>query len=314
MASLTSAVTTAIKSVLITTDLSHVSDKPLWHALVIARHYQAKLYLTHVVSSIGYTMAGQPALQLASEATVREVKQLEQNWAESGLLNGLEHEFIVRQGDIWTQVQSVIQEKQIDFVVVGTHGRGSLGKLVLGSVAEQIFRGADPPVLTVGPGTALNSPIENGGSLRPFLFATDFGPASMKALPLAISFANHFGAKLVLLHVGPIAPIPESFHWSRTTTDVRKMQEDARCVAVKRLKELMSRCSQCETPAIEPEFIVKFGTPSKLILHEAGRTGADLIVMGLNHSRYLGTAPHMPGGTAYQVVCGAGCSVLTVRS
>jgi hypothetical protein len=41
MASLTSVVGTGIKSVLITTDLSHVSDKPLWHALLIARHHHA---------------------------------------------------------------------------------------------------------------------------------------------------------------------------------------------------------------------------------------------------------------------------------
>lgn len=310
MASLTS-VAAEIKSVLITTDLSHVSDKPLWHALAIARHYHAKLYVAHVVSSVGYAIAGPPALELASEATVREVKQLEQNWTENGLLRGLEHEFIVRQGDIWTQVKSVIEEKQVGLVVVGTHGRRSLGKVFLGSVAEQIFRRADPPVLTVGPATAPNSPIDNGGSLRPFVFATDFGATSVQALPLAISFANHFGAKLVLLHVAPIAPIPESLHWSRTTTDVRRMQDDVRRPALKRLEEMLS---QCEKPAIEPEFLVKFGIPSKMIVHEACSLGADLIVMGLNHSRYLGTTPHLPGGTAYQVVCEAGCSVLTVRS
>lgn len=311
MASLTSAVATGIKSVLITTDLSPASDKPLWHALSIARHYHAKLYLTHVVSSIGYAIVGPGALQLASEATVREVQQLEQNWTESGLLKGLEHEFIVRQGDIWTQVRSVIEEKKVDLVIIGTHGRRSLGKVFLGSVAEQIFRRADAPVLTVGPGTAPNSPIDNGGSLRPFVFGTDFGAASTKALPMAVSFANHFGARLVLLHVAPIAPIPERFHWSRTTMDVRKMQEEARRPALKRLEEILS---QCEAPILEPEFLVKFGTPSKMIVHVACSLGADLIVMGLNHSRYLGTEAHMPGGTAYQVVCEAGCSVLTVRS
>jgi nucleotide-binding universal stress UspA family protein len=163
----------------------------------------------------------------------------------------------------------------------------------------------------VGPGTAPNSPIENGGSLRPFVFATDFGAASRKALPLAISFANHFGARLVVLYVAPVAPIPDGFHWSRTTTDVRKMQDDVRWPALKKLEAMLS---QCEAPVVEPEFMVKFGTPSKIIVHVACSLGADLVVMGLNHSGYSGAAAHMPGGTAYQVVCEAGCSVLTVRS
>jgi hypothetical protein len=51
-----------------------------------------------------------------------------------------------------------------------------------------------------------------------------------------------------------------------------------------------------------------------MIVHVACSLGADLIVMGLNHSRYLGAGRNMPGGTAYQVVCEAGCSALTVRS
>jgi nucleotide-binding universal stress UspA family protein len=221
----------------------------------------------------------------------------------------LEHEFIVRQGDIWTQLEAVMEEKNVDLVVIGTHGQRSLGKMFLGSVAEQIFRHANGPVITVGPATAMNSPLKNGGNLRPFVFATDFAEASGKALPLAVSFANHFGAKLVLVHVALIAPIPEGFHWSRTTTDVRKMQEDIRWPALNRLKEMMA---ECEAPAIEPEFMVKFGTPSKVIMHVACISGADLIVMGLNHYRYLGASPHMPGRTAYQAVCEAGCSVLTV--
>ena len=84
-------------------------------------------------------------------------------------------------------------------MVIGTHGRGSLGKLLLGSTAEQIFRHADCFVDTVGPGSYKDSLVEKTEAVRPFLFATDFGAASSHALPYAISFANHFGAKLVVL-------------------------------------------------------------------------------------------------------------------
>ena len=300
-----------LNAVLISTDLSRTSDKPLRHALAVARHYSAKLYLTHVVSSLGYTIAGPEAHELACEATTREVRKLENDLVEKGSLTGLAYEFIVRKGEIWPELQSVIHDKHIDVIVVGTHGRRSLGKVLMGSVAEQIFRHSNVPVLTVGPGSAEISPIEERDTLRPFLFATDFGAASLNALPLAISFANHFGAKLLLLHVAPVAPIPEDFHWSRTTSDIRQLQENARQESLERLHKAVSANPSL---TIEPEFLIKFGTPSKVILHVASTVGADLIVMGVNRSHLIDTSSHMPSTTAYEVVCGAGCSVLTVRS
>lgn len=311
MPSVAPVVDTAVKSVLITTDFSKASEKPLRHALAIARHYGAKFYLTHVVSSVGYTIAGAQALQLASEAAARDVQKLEQDLVENGLLAGLEHEFILRQGDIWKQVQSIIQEKHVDLVVVGTHGRRTLGKLMLGSVAEQIFRRADCRVLTVGPCSFQDSPLEKARPFRSFLFATDFGPASLQALPHAISFANHFGVKLVLLHVAPTVPIPESFHWSSTTTDVREMRENARWTDLKRLKEITVQNPPLTVP---PEFLVKFGIPNEMILQVAHALAADLIIMGLNRSGHIDSVSHMLRTTAYHVVCGAVCPVLTVKS
>lgn len=306
------SVDTRIKAVLVTTDFTKASEKPLRRALAIAHHYEAKFYLAHVVTSVGYAIAGPPALQLATDAATRDVQELEQNLVESGCLNGLSHEFIVRQGgEIWKQLESVISEKEVDLVVVGTHGRRSLGKMLLGSVAEQIFRRANCLVLTVGPGCFGDSPLEDARPYRSFLFATDFGECSLQALPRAISFANHFGAKLILLHVAPIAPIPEGLHWSGTTTDIRKMREEAGRPALERLKELVSQNIELNTPS---EFIVKFGRPSEKILQVAHAREADLIIMGLHGSRHVDTAAHLPWATAYEVVCNARCPVLTVRS
>jgi nucleotide-binding universal stress UspA family protein len=302
----------AIKAVLVTTDFSKASDKPLRRALAIARHYDAKFYLAHVVTSVGYAIAGPPSLQLATEAASRDVQELEQRLVENGCLKGLSHEFIVRQGgEICKQLEEIINEKHVDLVVVGTHGRRSLGKMLLGSVAEQIFRRSNCLVLTVGPGCFGDSPLEDDRPFRSFLFATDFGECSLRALPRAISFANHFGAKLILLHVAPIAPIPEGLHWSRTTTDIRQIQQEAGQPALQRLKELVSQSAELHAA---PEFVVKFGRPSETILQVARAKEADLIIMGLHRSRYVETAAHMPWATAYEVVCQSCCPVLTVRS
>jgi nucleotide-binding universal stress UspA family protein len=135
-------------------------SQPLRHALAIARHYGAKFYLAHVLSHIGYTIAGLEALQLAIEKTRIDIRQLEHYLLESGALAGLQYEFIVRAGNIWEQLELAIRQKQVDLVVIGTHGRGGLGKLLLGSIAEQIFRHANCFVVTVGPGSYQDSLVE----------------------------------------------------------------------------------------------------------------------------------------------------------
>ena len=79
---------------------------------------------------------------------------------------------------------------------------------------------------------------------------------------------------------------------------------------VRRLEQLMP-CDE-ETP-IDTEFIVQFGKPSEKILQVALDKGVDLIILGLRPASLSGTISHMPWATAYEIVCGAGCPVLTVR-
>jgi nucleotide-binding universal stress UspA family protein len=309
MALLAPAVDVHLKSILIATDFSEASEKPLRHALAIARHYGAKFYLAHVVSSLGFTLVGPDAVITATEAVSRDARQLEDDLVQSGALADLRHEVVVRQGNVWEELEKVVRQEKVDLLVIGTHGRRGLGKLFLGSVAEQIFRHADGLVLTVGPSSFQESPVDSTSVVWPFLFATDFGEASLHALPYAISFANEFGAKLVLLHVAPEVPMPEGFHWS-TADDLMEMREHTRMANLRRLKELTSANTEL---AIKPEFMVEFGLPGERILHVAETLNADAIIMGLHRSAHIATASHLPWAVAYEVVCGAGCPVLTVR-
>lgn len=243
-----------------------------------------------MVSSLGFTIAGAQAKELVSEAVERDARKLEEDLLETGALAGLEHEFIIREGDIWTELDTIIRQKSVDLVVVGTHGRGTLEKLLLGSVAEQIFRHSDCPVLTVGPHSREKSPLDETREMRPFLLATDFSAHSLRALPHAISFANHFKTKLCFLHVAPAIPIPEGFHWS-TTGDLPEMREDARAKAFRWFEELAPRYAGL---SIQPEFKIEFGKPGEMILHAAKNLQADVIIMGLHHSKHSEAASHLP--------------------
>ena len=304
-----SALDLRLKSVLMATDLSPASVKPLHHALAIARYYGAKLYVAHVVSPIPYLMAGAEALQLGCEGASQDMQQLLRDLLHDGSLNGLDHEFIIRHGSVWEELQAIIFQKQVDLVVVGTHGRRGIEKVLLGSVAEQVFRDATCPVLTVGPYSYRESHVDLTGEIRTYLFATDFGETSLRALPQAVSLASQTNAGLILLHVIPAAPVPQIPGWY-SASEIMLMRENARQACVRRLEQLMPR--EEETP-IESAFVVQFGIPSEKILQVALDKGVDLIILGLRRASLAGTISHMPWATAYQVVCGAGCPVLTVR-
>jgi nucleotide-binding universal stress UspA family protein len=297
-----------LKSVLVATDFSEASGKALQHALTIARHYGATCYLAHIVSSLGFTLAGPDVVVAATEAACHDALELEHELTERGALTGVAHEMMVREGNVWAELEKIIREKDIDLVVIGTHGRHGLGKLLLGSVAEQIFRHAPCRVLTVGPGCLQDSPIEK--TVRPVLFATDFSDASLRALPYAVSIANERRTRLLLMHVVRVVPLPAGLRWC-TAEDVTRLRDGARAESIVRLTQLIPPQLKC---VVEPEFAVEFGEPSEEILRAAETLEPELIVMGLNRSRHITAAAHMPWATAYDVACAANCPVLTVRN
>ena len=309
MSLINSALDLRLRSVLMATDLSPTSAKPLHHALAIARHYGAKLYVAHVVSPAAYLMAGPEALELAYQGASDEAQQLQRDLLDDGSLNGLDHTFIIRSGLVWEELQAIILQKQVDLVVVGTHGRRGIEKVLLGSIAEQVFRDASCPVLTVGPHSYQDRRVDLPGEIRTYLFATDFGEASLRALPQAVSLANQTNARLILLHVVPAAPVPHIPGWY-TSSEIMSMRENARITCALRLEQLMPRD---EEMPIESEFVVQFGIPSEKILQVALDKRAELIILGLRHASLASAISHKPWATAYEIVRGAGCPVLTVR-
>ena len=297
-----------LRSVLVATDFSTVSRKALRHALAIARHYGAKLYAMHVVSSVGLTIAGPDAIAQATMLALRDASLTERRLVASGALRDMRHQVIVRPGDVWAELQAVIRQEGVDLLVIGTHGRSGLKRLILGSVAEQIFRNAGCPVLTVGPCSPPDAPWGSSDTPRPVLFATDFSDASLKALPFAASFANQRQTKLALIHMlDPMTPVKNG-RWY-TASDVAEMRSVAQTDARKRLRDLIADI----TLGIEPAFTADFGEPAEGILRTTQAAHAELIVMGLKCRRRVETMSHLPWSTAYDVVRGAGCPVLTIR-
>jgi nucleotide-binding universal stress UspA family protein len=293
------------RSILIATDFSEASEKALRHSLALARFYGSKLCLAHVVSYLGLAMAGPDAIAACEDAVLREAADLENSLTQTGALTGIQHKFIVRLGELWTELREIIRQESADLLVVGTHGRHGMAKLFFGSVAEQIFRKANCPVLTFGPHTDGRPWFGTPSRRHTFLFATDFGPASLHGLPQAIAAANQFGAKLAFLSIIPAAPPSRD----ESLTD---WQADVRMRTLHRLAKFADDAELDTRPELYVEFESARPVSAK-ILETADKLRVDLIIMGLHDSPHAGVISHLDLATTYDVVCQASGPVLTVN-
>ncbi len=268
----------SLGNILIATDFSPSSAAVVPYARSLAKQYKSTLFLAHVIST---EVLGVDPTQM-DDARSRAAQQMKE-FEASAQLEGIAHKLLMEEGPTWDALLRMIEENQIDLVIAGTHGRTGAGKFVLGSVAEDIFRHAPCPVLTIGPKVV---PAEKGeAKFGRILYATDFASEAPAAVIYAASLAQEHKAELTLLHVA---------------------EADSRMPVPQRLLALLPKETELMHP---PEAVIEIGDPAERILRVAAMRRADLIVLGAHRPAILTT--HMMD-VAYKVVIEAPCPVLTV--
>jgi nucleotide-binding universal stress UspA family protein len=296
-----------LKNLLVATDFSEVSRCALAYAATLARRNGARLHIAHVLPPNPFLPLPLEPVPLELDSDRQSAERSLEELADATALGDVAHETVLERGPIAEVLSGLVSSREIDLLVVGTHGRGGLKKLVLGSVAEELFRSASCPVLTVGPRVAWAAAREL--DVKSVIFATDFSVASRAALPHAIALANEYGAQLVLVHmIGPVPLMDSGTTWCMAA-DVSEMREVERSAALGRLRaSLPSDASLIRNP----QYVAEFGLPVEGIVMAAQQWHAGLIVMGVRH-RTPGSAAHLPWTLAPQVVTSAHCPVLTVK-
>ncbi len=285
-----------LKNILYATDFSPIAESAAPYAAALARSYGSKIHAVHVRSLQAYGMAPPESWPALKEATEFQMK--EQVTHLDRLFRGVEHTATVSEGDVWDVVAKLIEEKRIDLVVMGTHGREGLGKIFLGSVAEGMLRRAPCPVLTVGPHVQVDP--ERATEMKRILFPTDFSPASQAAAPYAISLAQENQAHFDMLHV-----------LARPRTGELVLPQDLTAGTIEHMRALLPPEAELWC---EPNFMVEVGEPTEAVLRVAKQHNADVIVLGVKHVEgAFSPATHLPWATAHKVISGAHCPVLTVR-
>ncbi len=287
-----------LKQIVFATDFSAGAGQAQDHAVFLAKMYEAKLHLLHVLENplwFGLESATAPYLKHVQEESERRLAELEQGLTDSGLKDAQVRLVI---GIPSEEIKKAAQNIGADLVVVGTSGRTGLDVVLLGSTAERVIKDAPCPVLAI-PARPETGPTP---SIQHVMTPVDFSSPSLDAVEYAIQVANHFGAKVTLVHV--LEPIyygyePEQSVEAKSQTWVHWRAQ---------LGELSGLISSF---GLATRAMIRGGIPANSIIDTAKEQGCDLIVMGTHGRRRW--ARLVFGSVAEAVLRRAPCPVLTVK-
>ncbi|HEY4159369.1 MAG TPA: universal stress protein [Polyangiaceae bacterium] len=288
--------------ILVASDLSSASDEAVRQGLSLATASGSALALCHVLhrSSVnalfpqGYARDLEMALEL--QPRVAELLREQAERVQQGPT--ISFEVFVEQGSDYGQIARRAEKWRADLLVVGSHGRTGVERLLLGSVAEHLVRHA--------PCTVLVAREDHEGAV---LVATDLSDPSLVGIEVAAREAARRGRKLVVVHVLDDAALESDAAMAMLGTIPVAAPMDllasrrtlARDIIQNALMRFDAPRSQIEIPD---------GDPVTEILRVAETLPAELVVIGTKGESGLS---HVLGSTAADVVQNAPCSVLAVR-
>jgi len=197
-------------------------------------------------------------------------------------------EMVVAENQPVPAILLAAEEKKVDMIVMGTHGRSGINRLMLGSVTEKVLHETDRPVLTVREKKgAADFPRV---SIEQVLCPINYTEVALKALEHAVEMSKCFKAELLVLHV--IEP----------HSTVIKGEDELERLCAWIPDDIRSRCSLKE--------IVRQGNAAEQIIEVVSSARCDMIVLGGQHKHFHDTT--VLGTTTLRVTRHAPCPVLTV--
>jgi nucleotide-binding universal stress UspA family protein len=304
-----------IETLLVPTDFSEESLKALSYARALLNYFPGAAHLVYV-HDVDFAYAV-PALMstspmIATEEVERRYRKDLAKLAKQFDLSGSRLEQHVRAGRAYQEISELASKVGAQLIVIATHGRTGLRRLMLGSTAERVVRHAPCPVLVVREREREFFDLGKGKSgaqaalhISKILVPVDFSDSSREGLLYAISFARRFDASLILLHAIQVQPfIPAEGHAVHERMPAPGVIERAaRLRARKFLKEV-------DFGGVNYEMEIQAGAPAHEICRFAENASVELIITS-THGQ-TGLAHALIGSTAEHVVRYAHSPVLVV--
>jgi nucleotide-binding universal stress UspA family protein len=289
-----------ITKVLVPVDFSPPSSVAVNYGVQLARRFRAKITLLHVIepsTALMYTFPTESAI--AERQRYERAERMLAAMLAPEDQDDLDLQTAVAIGDTVTEIASAADRLDADIVVMGTHGRGLVGRFLIGSVTQALLRKIDKPILTV---CHAHRPL----SFKQILFATDFSESSNAGLNFAMDLADTLNARLVVAHV--IDKRPDVTYETPDVTAVfdaeqKRLRADARAAFRAVEAEAKRRKTGVET-------VVAEGIPAETILRVADENTVDFIVLSVARKSRMDRI--LLGTTAEQVIREATVPVLSV--
>lgn len=289
-----------IRKILFPTDFSDCSEHAFAQASHLAEKYSAELHVLNV--AVPYVV--DPDNPMSYLEDMRFEVQLDTQALKQPYADHVGSPLIHVQKHNTSEAKAILDytnEENIDLIVMGTHGRGGLDRLLLGSVTEKVIRLSPCPVLTVRPAcdTEAHWPI------RRILVPFDFSSYARRALRYAIELATNYEAHIDVLHVVTEVVLPGIYGVDTVSVSSPEV--------LMRVEEALHEEMQSypgSTVTFDAHVLV--GQPTFDIASYADLQKSDLIVIA-THGR-TGLSRLFMGSVAENVVRHASCPVFTLKS
>ncbi len=269
-------------------------------AIALARTTLSRLTLLRVVPTLA---PGSPA----NERDLNDAHAYLQVTATALAAQGVVVETMVREGDVAEQILEAARARDIDLIVLATHGRWGFDRLLMGSVAERLIARSPVPIILTPMGIEVPAP-----GVTSLLVPVDGSPGSALALAAASGLARSTGARITLLQV--VVPIPVFLYGAGFPAVMvnahidPEWDEAGRAAAQQYVDSLAARLRE---EGLSATGQVGLGQPAETIVRTAEAIGADMIVMSTHGLTGLRRA--LLGSVADEVVRTARRPVLLMR-
>jgi nucleotide-binding universal stress UspA family protein len=284
--------------ILVATDFSDVSTWALRHAVTWAQHSGAQLTVLHVQEPPAVwadPYLGSYNITGLVEATWQAATQRLEEYVRQHVPPSVPVTRELMSGSPSKVIEEYAAAAQADLVVLGTHGRGGISRLILGSVAERALRIARQPTLIVRQPPKAEAADPEGPRLKHILCPVNYTEVARAAFEHAASAARTFEARLtVVFAIEPDGGAP------RVTPE-----------SVQRAEEMLQAWLPAATEvAFQIHPVVRHGNAAEQIIALAREASVDLVVIGAQHRRFADTT--VLGVTTVRVTRHAPCPVLVV--
>ncbi len=283
-----------LRKILFPTDFSECAQGAMPHAVRLAEVHDAELQLLHVL--VLHSMAAMEAIEpFPGEEAAKQTFEAAASEREGARVT---HD-VTRAIAAAPAILDYADAQAIDLIVIGSHGRRGIRRLLLGSVAEEVLRDARCPVLIVREEKEPHAEVD----VTRILVPVDFSKQTALALDYAYELAGTFGASLDLLHVVEVPTYPDFYVPFSAALETTAVRQDA-------WDRLEALADPLRT-AHEVRTHVKVGRTVIEVTDFAEKGGHDLIVLP-SHG-YSGLERVLLGSVAEGVLRRTPCPVLTVK-